>query len=754
MRYLKNAMRKSKQRRPPSIYLPTTKDGISSRSSVISDCDADDEGFMSGGDAQPSRPLSLTIPGGPYCPRRPTLREVLADESSPPWTLSAFMQYLSQNHCLETLEFTMDASRYGKHYQAMIDRDPQTPLSPQTQDCGYVRMLWQKLLDAYIAQNSPREVNLPSEVRDELVSLPNTFIPPHPSHLDQAVKIIYELMDESVLVPFLNSVAPPRGVSDSYSNPWTSDDSMMMDVDERSLSPSQSRERDQSPPGAVADGSPSRPSQHLSPPSSRLSRLSANLSYSGSGSGSGSSSAVDGIESLTDDSGDSPMASAMEPMTPPTTPPQSDVGFSGFSPNSSPRNSRNEGTSGWKKVTPLPSESSSASTPVPIPAPILAPESAPAKVHSADVANTSDAAVPVVLSIRDTTLRPSDGGLSPLLEAHPGSPVDLTHRRTSTVTSLGTIRASELDRAPDRPMSARSPASAGSNKEEDFRRGAVAAKPFDTINDNKDDHNNGISHYGDAKSIRSMSESIHIPLKAPSQVEIRTIPSLASLCSDDRLSGMSIDTTMEICPDLGGDEDLQTWISNLSPKHILSRNSISTANSTLCDDRSIHGDISRFPTGSSALSTSSESIFSTTTVTDMYGWEEELERQVLEKHRTAIDERRRSIGSGVGLGIGPIEFLEPNWGPPGAERTVARQMRIPVQRHLRGDRSRERVDGGKRKSLLYRVLNISPSSHGPTRGSPVTSPTSGCGAVGSTDGIEARDHICHYPNHNPAYDRR
>ncbi|KAH8821243.1 RGS domain-containing protein [Xylogone sp. PMI_703] len=352
MGYLKNAMRKSKQRRPPSIYLPTSTKSLSPRSSVISDCDADDEGFMSGGDAQPSRPLSLTIPGGPYCPRRPTLREVLADESSPPWTLSAFMQYLSQNHCLETLEFTMDASRYSKHYQAMMDRDPHTPLSPTTPDCAYVRMLWQKLLDAYIAQNSPREVNLPSEVRDELMSLPNDHVPPHPSHLDQAVKIVYELMDESVLVPFLNSVAPSRGVSESYSNPWTSEDSMM-DVDERSLSPSQSRERDQSPSGAGADGisrsqagSPSRQSQHLSPPANRSSRLSANLSYTGSGS----SSAVDAVESLTDDSGDSPMASAMEPMTPPTTPPQSDMGFSGFSPNGSPRNSRSEGTSGWKKV--------------------------------------------------------------------------------------------------------------------------------------------------------------------------------------------------------------------------------------------------------------------------------------------------------------------------------------------------------------------------------------------------------------------
>ncbi|KAH8807148.1 RGS domain-containing protein [Xylogone sp. PMI_703] len=349
MRYSKNAIRKSKQWRPPLIYVSNFHHGrhlLTLLYRIV-----DDEGFMFRKDAQPPRPLSLTIPGGPCCPRRPTLREVLTDKSSPPRTLSAFTQYLSQNHCLETLEFTMDASRYGKHYQAMINRDPHISLSPQTPDCAYVRMLWQKLLDDYIARNSPREVNLPSEIRDELISLPNAFIPPHPSHLDQAVKIVYDLMDESVLVPFLNSVAPSHGVSELYSNPWTSENSMI-DIDKQSSSPSQNQQRDQSPTGVGPDGSPSRQSrQHLSPPATRPSRLSANLSYSASGSGSGLGPlpAVNRIENPTDDNGDSPMTSAIELMAPLTTS-QSDIGFSGFLPIASPRNLRNEGTSGWKKM--------------------------------------------------------------------------------------------------------------------------------------------------------------------------------------------------------------------------------------------------------------------------------------------------------------------------------------------------------------------------------------------------------------------
>src|SRR5271154_1922743 len=166
MKYLRSAMRRPKHQKPPSLYLHTTS-GEASRetsretsprcSSVLSDCDADDEGFMSSGDFLPSRPLSLSIPSGPYCPRRPTLQEVLSNTAPPPWTLTAFMAYLSQNHCLETLEFIMDAKRYGKHYQDMVERDSHTPLSPQSPDCEYVRMLWQRLVDAYIAPNGPRE---------------------------------------------------------------------------------------------------------------------------------------------------------------------------------------------------------------------------------------------------------------------------------------------------------------------------------------------------------------------------------------------------------------------------------------------------------------------------------------------------------------------------------------------------------------------------------------------------------------------
>ena len=301
---------------------------------------------MSSGENVPSRPLSMAIPmptqnyEGPYYPRQPTLADVLSNSAPPPWTLSAFMAYLSQNHCLETLEFTMDASRYRKHYNQMIAAAAAS--TPNEEKAQYVRMLWQRLLEAYITPNGPREVNLPSAVRDTLLSQPNTLVPPSPSTLDPAVKIIYELMDESVLVPFLNSVSRPRGHKASLSMYNTSDENLytQSSLDERRIH--QSHRRDQSPPHPSIDfvsssysnsliGRPSYSSLSQGFARAGPSRLATTVSTCSNASG----------DALTDDSG-SVSSPSQEPMTPPNTPPMTDA-----SPKASWK--KMTGKLGWKK---------------------------------------------------------------------------------------------------------------------------------------------------------------------------------------------------------------------------------------------------------------------------------------------------------------------------------------------------------------------------------------------------------------------
>lgn len=349
MRFSRSAMRKSKrQKQQPPQNQEATAAHHTPRcsSSFLSDWDADDEFMSSGEHLPPSRPLSLAIPGVPYCPRVPTLREVLANSAPPPWTLTAFMAYLSQNHCLETLEFTMDASRYRKHYETLRENSHGLLITPSTEGCEYVRMLWKKLLDAYIKPNGPREVNLPANVRDRLLSAPNHFTPPHPSQLDTAVGIVYELMNESVLVPFVNSVSVTRGPS-TYTSPYASTDDMsgLLGQDGRAGGSSQGGH------GSTSSGS-SRDihtySGHLR--SSQANNLALAIKRGlGSSHTSSSTSSVEANEdSYTDDSmstADSP-SSIGEPVTPPITPPTSD---SLDSANASPKNKTDE--SAWKKMS-------------------------------------------------------------------------------------------------------------------------------------------------------------------------------------------------------------------------------------------------------------------------------------------------------------------------------------------------------------------------------------------------------------------
>jgi len=61
------------------------------------------------------------------------------------------------------------------------------------------------LMQAYIQPNSAREVNLPSDVRNALILQKGSLLPPGPDTFNIALDKVYELLEDSVLVPFLNS---------------------------------------------------------------------------------------------------------------------------------------------------------------------------------------------------------------------------------------------------------------------------------------------------------------------------------------------------------------------------------------------------------------------------------------------------------------------------------------------------------------------------------------------------------------------
>ncbi|KAI0850069.1 regulator of G protein signaling superfamily [Daldinia vernicosa] len=303
-------MGKPRLRGSSPVYLNQSQTELSRPPSVFEDWDQETA-------METSRPTSLAIPrtGSPFT-NPPTLSEILSNTAPPPWTLSSFMAFLSQNHCLETLEFIMDAERYMIMYHQIAQG--QAPNGPAT-----ICSLWRKVIDAYIMPCAPREVNLPADVRDRLLQLPCCKAnPPNPSELDEAVQIVRELINDSVLVPFLESVVSATVESR---------------VEEESQEYRQGRSRLRIPRDIGHDDEASQ-----SPRSSYLPHF---IMGRGAGNRSTSASVETVFDLVTDDS--SPNSTpAAEPMTPPTTPPTSDLSF-----NTSPNNLQKaiSGNS-WKKM--------------------------------------------------------------------------------------------------------------------------------------------------------------------------------------------------------------------------------------------------------------------------------------------------------------------------------------------------------------------------------------------------------------------
>ncbi|KAL2359635.1 hypothetical protein RJZ56_007506 [Blastomyces dermatitidis] len=309
------------------LFRSLTPDSTPQQSPDYSDCDSDDDNTMERWQSG-SRPLSLAIP---HSGARPTLDDVLAGTSPPPYTLSAFMAFLSQNHCLETLEFTMEAKRYRDTYYA----DP-----TRTQ---HLRMLFQRILTAYIVPASPREINVSSEVRDDLLNHSNSPTPPRPETLDSAVKRMRDLMEESIFIPFLKSQSPPP-ISSSYSpfdESTAQDDSQMgrHTSMRRKLSPQSSFASPRSPMAGYALQS------HTSAGWSSESRSSGQTHSPTTSGDSGSTNLTDDSGSMTSSPG------AGEPMTPPTTPPFSDIGLHyGDQGHGQGQSSKTRPENAWKKM--------------------------------------------------------------------------------------------------------------------------------------------------------------------------------------------------------------------------------------------------------------------------------------------------------------------------------------------------------------------------------------------------------------------
>lgn len=241
------------------------------------------------------------------------------------------MAYLSQNHCLENLEFTMEASRYRESYQEFARQLPGSPVVIDTPGIQHLRMLWQRLLSAYVTPGAPREINLPSAVRDDLLRHANATMPPPPETLDSAVRRIYDLMQESIFLPFLNTYSASASVLPLSAPLYAGDDTAASFPfpdfgDSTAVKRTRTRGKRPSPDPYMRELAASPPMPSSGHSSSRasfpLSAVTTKGKSSGRITGRVSPTYFDSNSPvLTDDSGSfHSHASSGEPMTPPTTP--------------------------------------------------------------------------------------------------------------------------------------------------------------------------------------------------------------------------------------------------------------------------------------------------------------------------------------------------------------------------------------------------------------------------------------------------
>ncbi|KAF9890755.1 hypothetical protein FE257_005624 [Aspergillus nanangensis] len=94
----------------------------------------------------------------PYSTTRPAPEDILAGNAPEPYTFESFVDYLSQNHCIETLDFLADAKIYIDTYRTSASSIRPSKMTSESRRLG---KQWKTLMSTYIAPGAPDELNIP-----------------------------------------------------------------------------------------------------------------------------------------------------------------------------------------------------------------------------------------------------------------------------------------------------------------------------------------------------------------------------------------------------------------------------------------------------------------------------------------------------------------------------------------------------------------------------------------------------------------
>lgn len=287
-----------------------------------------------------------------------------------------------------------------------------------------------------------------------------------------------------------------------------------------------------------------------------------------------------------------------------------------------------------------------------------------------------------------TTLTLDEGGTSPLLQAHPGSPVDISGRRPSLVQALASQQRLYAGSRSDISRVERY-ARSTSRAEEYLKRDGVTAKGLGLRPiPSRDSSPKNLNHF-----------KVHIP-------------SYPSILHFDEKATHASTTAMDL-----DFEDANSWVA--SPLAMESQTSLATTatlTSNLCPvSRALTLDTS-LPSSATSMISCDASIQSASTAqrSDIYGWETELDRKVSttesEDSTSTVDSLFSRERESRRLPSGGRTHLGPRFGISRAVGNAAGGLSMRNTGSVGGSglgmgMGFRRADG-KRKSLLYRVLSI------------------------------------------------
>lgn len=150
--------------------------------------------------------------------RYPDFNHILSGHAPEPYTLESFVDYLSQNHCIELLDFLSESKTYIDAHRASA---PDICPTRMTSDSRRLGKQWKTLMSTHIVPGAPDELNIPAYIRTRLLDNTEVMIsPPSPTAYEPAMRYAYELLTESVLLPFIQGIRSTRNYNnhDSQKN--------------------------------------------------------------------------------------------------------------------------------------------------------------------------------------------------------------------------------------------------------------------------------------------------------------------------------------------------------------------------------------------------------------------------------------------------------------------------------------------------------------------------------------------------------